>query len=283
MSNIIKALYEAIFRTIEQDGIEHAGYMSFMILFSLFPFIIFFLALTSFIGASELGGRFIIIFFENMPYDTTISIKARIDELLKTPPQRLMTLAIFGSIWTASSFVECVRTILNKIYQITSPPNYIIRRLLSIFQFLLISIFIIVAMFILVFIPIIFLKIPNLLTIVENYKNIFDQIRYFLIFASLFFVSSFLYYMIPNMRLNFKNIVPGSCLTAISWMLSGYLLSKYIKYYNQLDIVYGSLGGIIVTLIFFYIINMLFIYGAEFNYLYKLYSSENENQIRDVT
>ena len=75
--------------------------------------------------------------------------------------------------------------------------------------------------------------------------------------------------MIPNVKIKFINIIPGSILCVILWITSGYLLSKYIKHYNQLNIVYGSLGSIIITMIFFYIINIIFIYGAEFNYLFS--------------
>ncbi len=273
MDKIIKALRYAIIKTVEHDGIEHAGYMSFMILLSIFPFMVFLLAFTSFIGASELAGNFIKIFCETMPDNSIIAIKTRIEELIKAPPQSLMTLAIVGSIWTASSFVECLRTILNRVYQIKSPPPYIRRRLLSIIQFLIISIFVTFTMFILVIIPIILSKIPDLLLLLDYHKNILNLTRYALIFISLFFVSSSLYYMIPNAKLRFVDVMPGALITVILWIISGYLLSRYIIYYNQLNIIYGSLGGIIVTLIFFYIINMIFIYGAEFNYSYQKYTS----------
>ncbi|MCC8417017.1 MAG: YihY/virulence factor BrkB family protein [Rickettsia endosymbiont of Bryobia graminum] len=270
MKKIIKCLYKAAIRMVNHDGIEHSGYMSFMILLSIFPFLVFLLALTSFVGASELGKNFITLFLESMPELATDSIKTRIDELSKTPPQSLMTLAIVGSVWTASSFVECLRTILNRVYEIKSPPPYIRRRLLSILQFLIISIFIAIAMFILVIVPIIIAKIPILSEMLAEHQRSLNIMRYAIIFCSLFFASSTLYYIIPNISLNFSEVVPGALLTVGLWIISGYLLSKYIVYYNQLSVVYGSLGSIIVTLIFFYIINMLFIYGAEFNYLYKM-------------
>ncbi len=82
-----------------------------------------------------------------------------------------------------------------------------------------------------------------------------------------------MYYILPNVKLNFIDVFPGALLTVILWIISGYLLSTYIVYYNQLNLMYGSLGSIIVTLIFFYIINMIFIYGAEFNYLMKNYEN----------
>ncbi|MCC8372419.1 MAG: YihY/virulence factor BrkB family protein [Rickettsia endosymbiont of Pseudomimeciton antennatum] len=273
MKRIIRCLYQAILKTIEHDGIEHSGYMSFMILLAIFPFLVFLLALTSFIGASELGKNFITIFLESMPELATDSIKTRINELSKTPPQSLMTLAIVGSIWTASSFVECLRTILNRVYEIKSPPPYIRRRLLSIVQFLVISIFVTFAMFILIIVPIILTKLPMILQIMEEHMLTLTILRYVIIFCSLFITSSSLYYIVPNITLNFTEVVPGALLTVILWVLSGYLVSTLIKDYKQLSIIYGSLNNIILTLMFFYIINMIFIYGAEFNYLLKKHPS----------
>ena len=269
MKRIIYNLYKSVDRMIEQDGVEHSGYMSFMMLVSIFPFFIFILAFTSFFGASELGEKFIELAIENMPSHSIDSIKSRINELISLPPQGLITLYIFGKIWTSSSFVECLRTILNRVYEIKSPPNYILRRLLSIVQFLGISAIISLAMLLLIIVPIVLEKIPRFVELIEEYAVIIKVSRYTLIFASLLFSVCSLYYIIPNAKLKLLEVIPGALLTIILWSLSGYFLSKYIVYYRQLSIVYGSLGGIIVTLIFFYIVNMIFIIGAEFNYLMR--------------
>lgn len=254
---------------IDHDGVEHSGYMSFMVLVSIFPFFIFILAFSSFFGASELGSRFIEIALESLPSHSIDSIRVQVMELMTAPPQGLLTLAIIGSLWTSSSFVECLRTILNRVYEIKSPPNYFFRRMLSIAQFLFISMMICFAMLLLVIIPIGLQKIPNAVALIENYKTILNLSRYFLIFLSLFLTVCSLYYLIPNVKIKFLEVLPGALLSVILWILSGYLLSTYIVYYRQLNVVYGSLGSIIVTLIFFYIVNMIFILGAEFNYLMK--------------
>jgi membrane protein len=267
MKKIIKNLYIALVQLINHDGVEHSGYMSFMVLLSIFPFFIFILALTSFLGASELGENFINLALENLPSHSIDAIRSRINDLLKAPPQELLTLAVVGSLWTSSSFVECLRTILNRVYEIKSPPNYILRRLLSIGQFILISMMISFVMLLVVLIPIALSKIPAIVDPFSEYKNILNIIKYAVVFLSLFLTVCSLYYLIPNAKLNFCEVIPGAFLSVVLWISSGYLLSKYIIYYNQLNVVYGSLGSIIITLIFFYIINMIFIYGAEFNYL----------------
>lgn len=267
MKNLIYLLYKSIEKMVNHDGVEHSGYMAFMMLLSIFPFFIFILAFTSFFGLSELGEMFARLAIENMPGSTIASIKTRINELTANPPQGLLTLAIFGIIWTASSYLECIRTILNRVYEIKTPPIYILRRLLSILQFLFISSAISFAMLLLIVIPIILNKIEYYVILTKEFHYVINTAKYMSIFLSLFLTISSLYYIIPNIKLKFREVIPGALLTVFLWLISGNLLSKYIIYYNQLSIVYGSLGSIIITLLFFYIINMIFIIGAEFNYL----------------
>ncbi|MEY3197305.1 MAG: hypothetical protein RLZZ59_676, partial [Pseudomonadota bacterium] len=162
-----------------------------------------------------------------------------------------------------------LRTILNRIYKINTPPPYWFRRITSIVQFFIITLVISFAMFLLVIIPIGLSKIPTISNAMIAHSSVVEYWRYTLIFISLFGTVAALYYVIPNAKLTFVEILPGAFLTVVLWIISGQLLSKYIIYYNQLNVVYGSLGSIIITLLFFYVINVLFIYGAVFNYLYS--------------
>lgn len=260
-------LYKAVIRTIDQDGIEHAGYMAFMVLLTIFPFLVFLLEFTSFFGASTLGAYFIQLILDSLPHTVINSIEKRIFEILDSPPENLMNLAVIGTIWTASSFVEGLRTILNRVNDVVSPPAYILRRLMSIVQFLLIIVFIVLIMLLLVLVPITLQKIPIFKDFFNNLGIYWIIGRYILVFGGLFFSVSSLYYLIPNVKMQYKNVMPGACITVLLWFVSARTLFAYISDYNRLNLIYGSLGGVIITLLFFYVINMFFIYGAEFNYL----------------
>ena len=271
MKDFFYILYKSIFKTVDHDGVEHAGYMSFMVLFSLFPFLVFFFAFTSFLGASELGSKFVEVLITNLPQDATSAIAPRIQEIVMRPPESLMTIAILGAIWTASSFVEALRTILNRIYEVSTPPTYLWRRFLSIVQFLSVSIGITLVLFLLVIIPTALNEIPAYVELVEKLHPIWGLLRKVTLLLFLFLTVAFLYYILPNVELYFIDIVPGAIITVILWAISGALLSKYLVYYTKISVIYGSIGGIIATLFFFFVINMLFIYGAEFNHLYHNY------------
>jgi membrane protein len=267
IKRLIGCLYQASINTVRHDGIEHAGYMAFLSLLALFPFLVFLVAVTGFFGASEIGVKLSYILMNNLPTNVSAFLEPRIAEITSGPPQGLMTLAIVGAIWTASSSVEGWRTILNRIYHISTPPAYILRRLLSIAQFLLLTLFILLAIFLLILAPIMWDKICELLNIATILNPLWNKIRYLIVLFSLWFFAATLYYMIPNVKLKFRSVISGSILAMILWTISAMLLSAYISKFKQVNLIYGSLGGIIITLVFFYIINMIFIYGAEFNYL----------------
>ena len=286
ISKAISLFIDAGLNLVNHDGVEHAGYMAFITLLSFFPFLIFLMAVTGFIDNSDHGREAIQLLLSSMPEDLIRAIKPRVEEILSVPPSSLLTISILGVIWTSSSTVEGIRTILNKIYHVSSPPAYIFRRLLSIMQFFIITAIFLVSMFILLLLPVAYETIshihqlkPIIDTLNQSTTSIFTPIwenaRHLTLIITLFGVVMFLYRSIPNISLRIRSLIPGSILVVVLWLLSGSLLSKYIYQFSQINLVYGSLAGFIITLFFFYIIHIIFIYGAEINMI--LYSRNKKN------
>lgn len=264
------SLWKALVDTIMHDGIEHAGYLAFLSLLSLFPFLVFLFALAGFIGESEIGERFIEILLTNMPSEVITSLKPRLMEIASGPPQGLLTLAIVGAIWTASSAVEGLRTILNRAYRVATPPAYIWRRLLSILQFFIITGVITIAMLGLIIAPAVWDSLQDYVAIEKVLHPVWTYFRYLLVFSILFLCVATFYYILPNIKQRWRSVVPGALIVVVAWGLAGTLLTTYLSNFNQVNIIYGSLGGVIAALLFFYLMSMIFIFGAEFNYHIEL-------------
>lgn len=268
----IKKLYQCFTRSVyiavvEHDGIEHAGYLAFVALLAIFPFLVLITAMGGFIGQGEVGAKFIELILSNLPTAAQTAIRPRIDEILSGPPQGLLTVAILGAIWTSSSMVEGMRTILNRTYRVTTPPAYLLRRLLSIGQLLIFAFVVIIGMLLLIFVPILLTNIGEVLHVTLQLEN--QTLNDIIITGtafSMFLVVVSLYYFIPNISQTWLAVVPGAGLTVLLWAGAAKLLTDYLTNFEQVNLIYGSLGGIIATLIFFYLINMIFILGAEFNY-----------------
>ena len=257
----------SVIDTIRHDGIEHAGYLAFLSILSLFPSLIFLIAIIGFFGASEAGTQIINVIISSTPKEISDALAPRINEITSGPEQSFLTIAIIGVIWTASSSVEGCRTILNRAYRVTCPPTYILRRLISILEFFVIIFTIVSGIFIFIIVPTFLKEFDDKfhLGIQVTDFDIF-YLRQIAIFCLLACATSLLYYALPNSKQKITQTVPGSILAVVLWILLGNLFKIYLEDFHQVNFVYGSLAGIIASLMFFYLISLVFIFGAEFNY-----------------
>jgi membrane protein len=74
-----------------------------------------------------------------------------------------------------------------------------------------------------------------------------------------------LYWASPNARQGFRWVFPGGLLAVILWLIASALFALYVANFAHYNKVYGSLGGIIIFLIWMWISNIAILFGAEFN------------------
>ena len=280
-------IYKSGDNMVDHDGVEHAGYLSFLTLLAFFPFLVFFVAILGALGQTGQGDQFIHMLISNAPRYAVEAIEPRIDEILSGPPHGLLTISILGTIWTSSSIVHCMRTILNRAYHVHTPRSYYFRRAISIVHILLLAVLLIFTMIVLIIVPIIFTKLYGLFFTYQavngggNFNALphptllladeWEFLRYLGVALVLLAFVSMLYYVLPNVKHKWRHTLPGSLITVVGWVLTGKGMSYYLINFSQVNVVYGSLTNIIIFLLFFYIINIIFIYGAEFNYLLEKY------------
>lgn len=284
LKNLFFCLYKAGENTVNHDGVEHAGYLAFLGLLALFPFLVFLAALAGVFGEDFVNTKLVNLIITNLPADVVIALQPRILEITTGPSQGLLTLAILGAIWTSSSAVEGLRTVLNRAYHVHTPPNYLLRRLLSIAQLIVLTVIIIIGMALLVVWPLIWQYLQFFLPFdIAQITSHISNLSYIIGALLLFFVVSSLYYVLPNVKQTWVSVFPGAALVVIGWMSAAQLMTLYLARSDQVNIIYGSLGGIIAALLFFYILGVIFIYGAEFSFLLKRTSGERIEEREEVT
>jgi len=232
----LHCLKKAAHDTIRHDGVEHAGYLSFLAILSLFPFLVFLFSFVGWFGENYLGEEFAKIIMTYLPDSSREALAARIQEISSGPPQGLLTIAILGAIWTASSSVEGLKTILNRAYRVHTPPAYLFRRLMSIVQFLLIVSIIIITMVFMLIVPFAIEWLEEILAIegLIGATHEFAILRYGISMSLWFATISLIYYFIPNLRQSWKNIMPGALIVVLLWSLISTLFSVYLQNFDRL-------------------------------------------------
>jgi membrane protein len=257
--------WRATVHFINDGGTTQAGSIAFTMLFALFPFLIFLTTLAGEFGQEEAARRFVDLSLEGLPQEVVDAIRPAIDQVVDVRRTGLMTISILVAIWTASSGIEALRTALNTAYGIEDSRPYWWQRLQSILFTIIMSVAILVLMIVVVAGPFIWNFLVDLFKVPASWGWLYTGVRYLFAVLLLYAVVALLYQWLPNRHLRGYEILPGAAVTVVAWLVTASLFSLYLQNLGRFSVTYGSLGGIVVTLMFFYLSAAIFIFGAEVN------------------
>jgi membrane protein len=221
----------------------------------------------SYFGSTEIGIKLLQVMQENLPKEIAKTIFPVIDNVINAKTGSIISIASITLIWSASSLVQSITAILNRAYRIRKTTSYIKGRIKSILLFLFMVLFIISMIFTTIILPPIMVFIDNIIPINFHIDEIYFLLKPLLLFLFLFIFIEFIYYVMPSVKkMSLKDTIYGSLLAIFSWVMTGKGLSFYWQHIGNNNAVYGSFAGIIITLFFFNIMSMIFIFCAEFNY-----------------
>lgn len=258
-------VWQAIVHLVYDGGMTYAGHIAFMTLFSSFPFLIFLTTLAGEIGQTEAVQDFVKMGLAALPPEVSDAIRPAIEEVMSSRRTGLMTISILASLWATSSGIEALREALNKAYGVEEPRSILFCRLQSLAFTIIFSICIIIVMLMLVIGPVVWSYIQPLLDVPVEWGPLYEGLRYVTAILLLYIVVALLYRWLPARHLPLREILPGAAVTVLLWVASASLFSLYLQNLGRFSVTYGSLGGIVLTLMFFYISALIFIFGAELN------------------
>ena len=262
---VLLIFWDALGHMLRNEGTAIAGYLAYLSLLSLFPFFIFIISAAGFFGQTELGADFVNIILEAVPSEVAGVLEAPIRQIIDRPGQGILTISALMAVWVASSGVEGARIAVNRALDLQEVHPFWRTRLESMALIVISPGLIIAVMGFLVVVPLIWHEIQAFFEIPFTLGAYWKPLRtIIMVYLTLQTVAG-LFYVLPAVRQRFRTILPGAILVTAAWILTGELFSQVIGRFGQYALVYASLANIIVTLLFFYILAVAFVFGAELN------------------
>ncbi|MBC7960897.1 MAG: YihY/virulence factor BrkB family protein [Vallitaleaceae bacterium] len=266
LNKLIRLIKKYLLRLKEHDLSAWAAKLTFFILLSIFPFLIFLM---------EIIHRMHIQNTENL-YELTQFFPPEIIRVFQLIIQdissaktssSLLSVAIIAAIWSASRGVLAIIGGLNVAYKQQETRSYIYLRALSLIYTVAFAFIILMTLGLVVFgSRILQLLVTNIPVLVEMHF-IIDLLRllFSVVLSFLFFIM--LYNATPNRKITFKAVIPGSILATISWTFVSFFFSLYVNVSKSLSYMYGSLAGVILLLLWLYSTSIIIMLGGELNAL----------------
>lgn len=263
---------------LEDEVPAVGGQLTYFLILSIFPFLIFFLNILSYtsIAQEEILENFLIV----LPTETQILLKGIVREIVGYSSETLLSLGIILSLWTGSLGITAIIRAVNKAYDVEKRRPYWKLKGLAIIFTIALAFVLIIVLSMLVFGEIIGQKIFAIFGATHIFYHIWEFFRIIIPVFSMVIIFALLYKFSPTpeegLDIKLKDTIPGALFAAIGWIITSMIFSFYVNNFGNYSKTYGSLGGIIILLIWLYIASIMIILGGEINGAYAYVKKNNE-------
>jgi membrane protein len=251
---------------VYNDGFIHAGNLAYLALLTLFPFVIVAAAVARVFGQTEEGLAAVSGLLQTMPQNVADVLSKPISDVLTARSGGLLWLGALVGLWTTGSFIETIRDIIRRAYGVTFSRPFWEYRLSSVGLIIASVMIAMLAFSISILLSSVQAFILQLLPEADQLVGLFTLLRVvpaLVLFGALYL----LFYSLTPKRYRQSGCPkwPGPAFVTIWWLATTALLPVVLSSLGSYDMTYGSLAGVIITLLFFFVIGLGVVIGAELN------------------
>ena len=261
---------------IDDELPTYASALAFQLFFSLFPFLLFLVALISVLDAQQ--------FFDwlhqqaelLLPGDALGLVDPVIAEL-QTRKSGLFSIGILLALWTASAAVRSIMAAMNRAYGVEEARPLWKRIPLSLLYTVAVAVVMLMVAALMVLGPQAMNWLAGQFGLEQTVVLLWAWLRWPLAVLMLMLVVAAVYYLAPDVQQQFRFITPGSVLAVLVWIGASLGFGFYAQNFATYSATYGSIGAIIVFLLYLYISSAVLLFGAELNAVIEHLAHEGKN------
>ncbi|HVJ03482.1 MAG TPA: YihY/virulence factor BrkB family protein [Sphingomonas sp.] len=256
---------QVIVRTFN-EGFTYAGNLAYLSLVTLFPFFIVAAAIAQLVGRNAEAIHALEAFLQTVPPDVADVLRKPVSDVLQARTGNLLWFGGLVGLWTTAGFIETLRGILRKAYGVQSSTPFWRYRLGAIGMIIGAVILAMAAFSFQVMLTAVEQFIYRLLPWASQARTIVSLTKFAPALA-LFGALYILFYSLTPSRYRYSPCPkwPGAAFTTVWWMGTTALLPMALGRLGSYDLTYGSLAGVMIALIFFQLIGLGMVAGAELN------------------
>lgn len=248
-----------------------AAELAFYFLFALFP--------TLFSASSILGlaAQSAYRFYDNLlhylalviPTSALGTVINTFNETTVTASTGKVTFGLIASIWSASVGVSAIQDSLNAVYKVHDARSYIRARISAVGITIVLSVLVTLILTCMLggdfFATLVQADLHNPLA-AFLFGGLIRVVAWLCAIALLSLSFAVIYYWAPGVKIRcWRWLTPGSTVAMVFWVLASLGLRAYLHFFNFYSLTYGSLGAVVILLMWFYITGLMLLLGAEMN------------------
>jgi membrane protein len=268
-TNLPLGWWDLLTRTVKEfvadNGLGLAAQLAYYFFFSLFPAVLVGIAFASFFPLEHFVDRMVATLGGVVPGDIIGIVQDQIRKISEGNNGGILTFGVAAALWSSSAALMGLIDALNRAYDIEEGRSWWKVRLLALGLTLALAAFIVIAFALVLVGPTAADYIARVTGLGPVFAWTWKVLQWPLVLALVALGAAAIYYFAPDAEQEWVWVTPGAVLAAIIWLAASLGFKYYVTQFGTYTETYGTIGGVMVLLLWFYLSGVVFLVGAELN------------------
>ncbi|HZS31927.1 MAG TPA: YihY/virulence factor BrkB family protein [Methylomirabilota bacterium] len=255
-------VYDQVWR---DEVMDRAAALSYYFVVALFPALLFLTALFGLLPVPGLMDRLLGYTHDVLPGDAASLVRRTTAEAVRGARGGLLSLGAVGALWAASSGMNSAIVALNVVYDTKDQRPWWRRRLVALGLTVVFSLFVMLVLVLVVFGRPLGNALADVLGLGREFATAWTLLSWPVVVLIGLLGIGMVYYLAPVVRQEWRWVTPGSAFAVAVWLLVSFGLRLYVNVVASYNAMYGSIGGVILLLLWLYLSSLVILTGAEIN------------------
>lgn len=264
-SGLKRALVATFRGLLENRTLQMAAALSYYLVLSIFPALMLFFAAIAALPFPTFYTRIFALIFALLPAQTVPVVENVLLDVLASNHRIWLSVGTIGTIWIASSAFDAMIEALDMAYEVRDPRPFWKTRLLAIGLAAVTAVLLISGLSAMILGPRLGAWLASQLAMGVHAAWLWPVFHHIASAIIALLAVELMYFLAPNVKQRFLATLPGAVLTVLCWIGVSYLLGFYFRHVANFSRTYGTLGGFIAFMTWFYWNSFALLVGAELN------------------
>lgn len=256
----------------EDDIFNGAAALGFWLTLAIFPAMIFTMAVLPYLPIERVDEAIMDLLRQSLPPSAAEMFSGVVEEVTSEPRGGLLSFGLVATFWAASAGMIAIMDQLNVTYDVAEGRSFLRARATAFGLSVLFLTLVIGAFSLVVMGGILQDWIAARFGASQTLLTFFVVFRWTMIVAALLLGFALIYYLGPNVEQDFRFISPGSIIGVVLLVAASLAFRYYAANFGDYDATYGSIGAVIVLMLWLYIAGFVILLGSEINALVEHYA-----------
>lgn len=249
------------------DVSTRAAALAYYFIFALFPALLFLTALLGLLPVPGVMERLLGYFTRVLPPESAVVVRRTLTQTLASASTSLLSLGAAGALWAASAGMVALIDALNVAHRVTEPRSWWRRRLVALLLTLGLALFTLTALMLVIFGERMGEGVAGAVGLGPVFTLAWRLVQWPVVVGCLLVAVLLVYHSAPAASPPLSRLAPGSACAVAAWLAVSTALRVYVSHFGSYNATYGSIGGVILLMLWFYLSSLTLLIGAEVNAL----------------